>query len=150
MILTAVFSPDANPVVFGVDQGITLVSSVYTGEQDGEALEGHTKYFSCLSFSPEGRYPASRADDAAITIWNMSRKEMKTRPLRKHIRKVIEVKFSPNRNNVVSCSEGGYIIFVTHSREEEGGCARLNVRIRYVQLHTRTPNPQFSREDTSG
>ena len=123
---------------------------MYILERDDEPLEDYTKHISCLSFSPEGRYPASRADDAAITIWNMSRKEMKTRPLRKHIRKVIEVKFSPNRNNVVSRSEGGDIIFVTHSRGEEGGCARLNVRIRYVQLHTRTPNPQFSREDTSG
>ena len=68
MILTAVFSPDANPVVFGVDQGITLVSNVYTGEQDGEALEGHTKYLSCLSFSPGGHYLVSRADDTTSIV----------------------------------------------------------------------------------
>ena len=64
----ATFSPDRKSVVFGDDEGRIRVWNVDTGEQDGEALEGHTKYLSCLSFSPGGHYLVSRADDTTSIV----------------------------------------------------------------------------------
>ncbi|PAV16011.1 WD-40 repeat-containing [Pyrrhoderma noxium] len=104
LVVSAIFSPDGRSIVLGDYHGRIRIWNVDTGVQDGEALEGHASFVTCLSFSSDGRYLVSGEDDMTIMVWDMARKEVRTGPLRRHTERVTAVSFSPNGNNVVSGS----------------------------------------------
>ena len=109
-VVSAVFSPNGNSIVFGDDQGSILVLNVADRKLDGEPLKGHTDSVHCLSFSLDGKHLASGSDDTTIIVWDMDRRKVRTGSLKKHTRRVTAVNFSLSGSNLISSSLDGTII----------------------------------------
>ena len=145
---SAVFSPDRKSIVFGDNQGSIQVWDVDTVERDGSPLEGHTSHISCLSFSSDGRYLVSGSKDTTVMIWDLDKRSARTGPLRSHTGGVTAVDFSKVGNTIISGSEDGNIYIWDVNSEKS--CARLSVRMKYLQLRTHPMGSLFSRVGRSG
>ena len=71
-------------------------------------MEGHSKYVTSVSFSPDGKTVVSGSWDVTIILWDVATgNNIKT--LKGHRNRVVSVSFSPDRKTVVSGSDDGTV-----------------------------------------
>ena len=106
------------------------------------------EYITCASSPPDSHYLASRVDNATSIVWDKNRRKMKINPFKRY----------PESHNSQFFSEGlassqvlrmGLFYFL-NAFTMERCCARYNLGIKYIQLHTHPTSSLFSREDTNG
>jgi len=101
-LLSAVFSPDGQLLVTGID------NEVYVWQLAESRLiltcKGHAAWVQSLAFSPNGRWAASGSHDHTIRVWDMETGQC-IKTLRQHTSGIHTIAFSPDSQTLASGSD---------------------------------------------
>ena len=91
---------------------VAIFSSALGQERTGvETIlqKGHSRYVSCLDYSPDGKYVATGSYDHNIILWN-ARNGKQIRTFSMHTDAVTALFFSPDGNKIVSTSADNKVL----------------------------------------
>ena len=101
-LLSAVFSPDGQRLVTGID------NEVYIWQIEASRLlligKGHTAWVQSLAYSPDGGLIASGSHDHTIRLWDADTGQC-VKTLRKHTHGIHAIAFSPDGKTLASGSD---------------------------------------------
>jgi WD40 repeat protein/transcriptional regulator with XRE-family HTH domain len=101
-LLSAVFSPDGQLLVTGID------NEVYVWQIAESRLvltcKGHTAWVQSLAFSPDGRLIASGSHDHTVRVWDVETGQC-IKTLRQHTSGIHAIAFSPDGKTLASGSD---------------------------------------------
>ncbi|KAG6913344.1 hypothetical protein DXG01_007553, partial [Tephrocybe rancida] len=101
---TVSFSPDGTKIVSGSRDNTVRVWDTATGQQLGEALQGHESSVSSVAFSPDGTKIVSGSRDNTVRVWDTATGQQLGEALQGHESYVSSVAFSPDGTKIVSGS----------------------------------------------
>jgi WD40 repeat protein len=91
-------------IASGSDDQTVRLWDTSTGAQIGDALVGHSRFVTCLVFSPDGRMIASGDGDGTVRLWDESTGAQIGDALTGHSRSVNCLGFSPDGRMITSGS----------------------------------------------
>ena len=101
----ASFSPDGRFIVSASGDRTIRIWDIWSGNQIGESLKGHSDYVKSASFSPDGKCIVSASGDKTIRIWDVQTGRQIGEPLRGHTNSVNYASFSSDGKCIVSASD---------------------------------------------